>query len=81
MFHKGNNAATNKSDPVTFIVSSLTQSVHDLLVRHLALLLLPVGGLGGGVSVRTRARRGEGLDDGSSVHLHNETNTLVAHRM
>ena len=56
-------------------VRLFTQFVHDLLVRHLALLFLSVCSLGGDVSVHTRAWSRDGVNNGASIHLLHTTIT------
>lgn len=54
------------------LIILFTQFVHNLLISHFALLLLFVCRLGGNVTVGdTRCWSRDGVDNGASIHLHN----------
>lgn len=57
----------------TSLKSSFTQFIHDFLIRHLALLLLPVCSLGSHVAIHAGIWSRDGIDHRASIHLHIRT--------
>lgn len=49
--------------------SSFTQFIHDFLIRHLALLFLPVCSLGSHVTIHAGVRGRDGIDHRAGIHL------------